>query len=64
MYLFHRMSVTIANLEQKNDERKEAKMETFKDQMKMKSLEKNIEQKNTEVEALTKENKDLKDRCV
>ncbi|MEW8547067.1 MAG: hypothetical protein AB2693_26425 [Candidatus Thiodiazotropha sp.] len=56
--------MTIANLEQKNDERKEAKMETFKDQMKMKSLEKNIEQKNTEVEALTKENKDLKDRCV
>lgn len=58
----HEMSVTIANLEQKNDERKEAKMETFKDQMKMKSLEKNLEQKNTVVDALTKENKDLKDR--
>ena len=58
------MSVTIANLEQKNDERKEAKMETFKDQMKMKSLEKNLEQKNTVVDALTKENKDLKDRYL
>ena len=56
------MSQKIEDLEKKNDQRKEAKMETFKEQMKLKSLEKNIEQKNKDIDALAKENKDLKER--
>ena len=59
---FFRLSQKIEDLEKKNDQRKEAKMETFKEQMKLKSLEKNIEQKNKDIDVLAKESKDLKER--
>ena len=60
--LIFSLSQKIEDLEKKNDQRKEAKMETFKEQMKLKSLEKNIEQKNKDIDVLAKENKYLKER--
>ena len=60
--LSYRLTESIQNLEKKNEDRKEAKIETFKDQMKLKSYEKNLEQKTKEVGLLNKETRELKDR--